>query len=79
MTARRLPVLAGLLLAMMWVSMPVLPSDQPQPMCHKLERDMQRLRSRMRQGYSNRQGERHRSRMRRLKTRYYKRCRPSDR
>ena len=47
--------------------------------CHKLQRDMDRLRATMRQGYSARQGERYRSRMQRLKSRYYRRCRPVDR
>ena len=80
MTAKPLPALMTmLLLALAWSPANSAQGLQDRPMCRKLERDMDRLRSRMRHRYSARQGERYRSRMQRLKTRYYSRCRFVDR
>lgn len=74
----RITLLAALLIALETAPASAAPAAR-HPVCQNLQRDISRLRARLRHGYSARQGERLRSRMRRLKTRYYKRCRPVDR
>lgn len=56
-----------------------LEPQRERPVCQRLQRDITRLRMHMRHSNSNRQAERDRTRLQRLKTRYYRLCGPADR
>ncbi len=72
-------LLTGLLLAPAQPLAPRTPAEPDRPVCQRLERDLDRLRARLRHGVSARQDTRYRSRMKRLKTRYYNRCHATER
>ncbi len=60
--------------ALLAVSAPAYTTDR-RAECHKVKQQIRKIESRMRQGYSHRQGERYNERLRELKAKRSKLCR----